>query len=64
VLGFAPQEGGVIWHQRPSRAKLGTHYTDPDTAAKALSMMLEGMSVRAISRITGLHKDTILAFWR
>ena len=40
---------------------LGTHYTDPDAAAKALSMMLEGMSIRAISRITGLHKNTILS---
>ncbi|HEV2401597.1 MAG TPA: IS1 family transposase [Candidatus Sulfotelmatobacter sp.] len=42
-------------------AKLGTHYTDPETAAKALTLMLEGMSVRAISRVTGLHKTTILA---
>src|SRR5713101_883387 len=41
--------------------KLGTHYTDPVRATQALSMMLEGMSIRAISRITGLHKDTILA---
>ena len=41
--------------------KLGTHYTAPDIATKALSMMLEGMSIRAISRITGLHKHTILA---
>ena len=41
--------------------KLGTHYTDPETAAKALAMMLEGMSVRAISRLTGLHKGTILS---
>ncbi|MBZ5573802.1 MAG: hypothetical protein LAO09_18205, partial [Acidobacteriia bacterium] len=40
--------------------KLGTHYTDPETAAKALTLMLEGMSVRAISRVTGLHKGTIL----
>lgn len=37
-------------------AKLGNHYTDPEVAAKTLSMMLEGMSVRAISRITGLPK--------
>jgi IS1 family transposase len=43
-----------------SAPKLGTHYTDPETAAKALSLMLEGMSVRAISRHTGLHKGTIL----
>jgi IS1 family transposase/transposase-like protein len=41
--------------------KLGTHYTDPEIAAKALAMMLEGMSVRAISRLTGLHKGTILS---
>jgi len=41
--------------------RLGTHYTDPETAAKALAMMLEGMSVRATSRLTGLHKGTILA---
>ncbi|MGI9104078.1 MAG: IS1 family transposase [Terriglobales bacterium] len=41
--------------------RLGTHYTDPETAAKALQLMLEGMSVRAISRFTGLHKHTILA---
>jgi IS1 family transposase/transposase-like protein len=41
--------------------KLGTHYTDPETAAKVLSLMLEGMSVRAISRVTGLHKGTILS---
>ncbi len=41
--------------------KLGNHYTAPEVAAKALAMMLEGMSVRAISRLTGLHKHTILA---
>src|ERR1035438_3143722 len=35
--------------------KIGTHYTSPETASKALAMMLEGMSVRAISRLTGLH---------
>ncbi|PYV72897.1 MAG: IS1 family transposase [Acidobacteria bacterium] len=41
--------------------KIGTHYTAPDTAAKVLTLMLEGMSVRAISRVTGLHKNTILS---
>ena len=42
--------------------KLGTHHTDPAKAIQALSMMLEGMSVRAISRLTGMHKSTILGF--
>src|SRR5271165_1380381 len=41
--------------------KVGKHYTDPETVAKALAMMLEGMSVRAISRLTGLNKHTILS---
>lgn len=41
--------------------KFWTHHTAPDVAAKALAMMLEGMSVRAISRLTGMHKGTIIA---
>lgn len=41
--------------------KLGTHYIAPETAAKALNLMLEGMSIRAISRVTGLHKNTVLS---
>jgi transposase-like protein/IS1 family transposase len=46
----------------PSAPKpLGSHYTTSEVAAKALTLMLEGMSVRAISRITGLHKHTVLS---
>jgi transposase-like protein/IS1 family transposase len=41
--------------------RLDSHYIDLDIAARALEMMMEGMSVRAISRITGLHIRTILA---
>lgn len=44
----------------PART-LGNHYTDIDRAAKVLGMMLEGMSVRAISRLTGMDKNTILS---
>jgi IS1 family transposase len=36
------------------------HYTDLDTAARALGLMMEGASVRSISRLTGLHIATIL----
>ena len=43
------------------RPALGTHYTSVEQAEKVLFMMLEGMSVCAISRITGLHKGTILS---
>jgi IS1 family transposase/transposase-like protein len=37
------------------------HSTDPEKFAQAITLMLEGMSVRAISRFTGLHKQTILS---
>jgi len=43
--------------QRP----LGRHYTDPATAARIVTLLLEGMSVRAVARVTGIHKSTILS---
>jgi lambda repressor-like predicted transcriptional regulator len=35
--------------------------SDLDIAAGALELMMEGTSVRAISRLTGLHIATILS---
>src|SRR5437588_3244966 len=40
---------------------LGTHYTDLGTAARVLELMMDGASIRAISRLTGLHIHTILS---
>lgn len=41
---------------------LGTHYVDLDTTARVPELlMMEGMSVRAISSLTGLHLATILS---
>jgi transposase-like protein len=37
------------------------HSTDSEKFAQAITLMLEGMSIRAISRFTGLHKQTILS---
>lgn len=37
------------------------HSTAPEKITQALTLMLEGMSIRAISRFTGLHKNTILS---
>ncbi|MGB7280699.1 MAG: IS1 family transposase [Candidatus Acidiferrum sp.] len=45
----------------PRTGPLGRHYTDPDTAARIVTLLLEGMSVRAVSRITGVHQGTILS---
>jgi IS1 family transposase/transposase-like protein len=40
---------------------LGSHTTDLEDAVKVFSLFTEGVSVRAISRLTGLHKTTILS---
>jgi transposase-like protein/IS1 family transposase len=40
---------------------LGAHYTDLETVSRVLELMMEGTSVRAISRLTGLHIETILS---
>jgi len=40
---------------------MGTHYTSLETTARVLELMMEGTSVRAISRLTGLHIATILS---
>lgn len=42
-------------HERP----LGDMRIDLDEAAKVLAMLLEGMSIRACERITGMKRDTI-----
>ena len=44
-------------HQRP----LGRHYLDTDKAIQIITLLTEGNSVRSISRITGVHKSTILS---
>lgn len=45
----------------PRPKPLGSHYTDLEAAARAISLLMEGMSIRATSRLTGLHKTTILS---
>ncbi len=45
----------------PQKRPLGRHYTDPDKAGQIVNLLLEGMSVRAVSRITGAHQGTILS---
>jgi transposase-like protein/IS1 family transposase len=45
-----------------SRPKsLGRHTLDAGKAVQVVTMLCEGMSVRAISRVTGVHKRTILS---
>jgi len=44
-------------HQKP----LERHYISTEKAAQIVTLLLEGMSVRAVSRITGAHQGTILS---
>jgi transposase-like protein/IS1 family transposase len=45
----------------PRQQPLGRHYTDTAKAAQIVTLLLEGVSVRAASRITGVHQGTILS---
>lgn len=45
----------------PRTKPLGGHYTDLDKAAQMVSLLTEGVGIRATSRLTGLHKTTILS---
>lgn len=40
---------------------LGTMYTSLDAAARAIELLVEGCSVNAVERLTGLHHTTILS---
>jgi transposase-like protein/IS1 family transposase len=40
---------------------LGRHTTTLDATERAVSLLLEGMSLRAVARLTGLHKGTLSA---
>ena len=40
---------------------LGNRYVDFDKAVQVISLLVEGMSIRAASRLTGMHKRTILS---
>ena len=44
----------------PHNGHFSGMYTSPQEAASVLRLMMEGMSVRSIERLTSLHRDTIL----
>lgn len=48
----------------PQPKPLGSHYMPIEKATQITSLMMEGMSVRAISRLTGTDKNTILSVLR
>jgi transposase-like protein/IS1 family transposase len=46
---------------QPRQHPLGRHYISTEKACQIVTLLTEGMSVRAVSRITGVHKNTILS---
>jgi transposase-like protein len=45
----------------PRQGPLGSHTTSVDDVVKVFTLLTEGMSIRATSRVTGIHKTTILS---
>lgn len=45
----------------PRQKPLGRHYISTEKATQIVTLLLEGMSVRAVSRVTGAHQGTILS---
>jgi IS1 family transposase len=46
---------------QPRQRPLGRHHIQTEKAVQVISLLTEGMSIRAVSRITGVHKTTILS---
>ena len=44
----------------PQPRPLGEHRIELPTATQVIALMMEGVSIRAIARLTGVHKSTIL----
>ena len=58
---FRCRDCGAKFTQPKPEGPLGRHTTTLDNAERILTLLVEGMSVRAISRVTGVEKKTILS---
>jgi transposase-like protein len=45
----------------PRKKPLGRHYISTESATQIVTLLLEGMSVRAVSRVSSVHQGTILS---
>lgn len=59
IQRFRCRDCGATFSQLQPKP-LGRHLTDQDTAARIVGLLMEGVSIRAVSRLTGVHKNTIL----
>jgi IS1 family transposase/transposase-like protein len=58
---FRCNDCGARFTEPRHAGPLGAHTTGLDDAERVFTLLAEGMSVRAVSRVTGLHKTTILS---
>lgn len=56
---FRCMECGKTYTQAQERP-LGDMRIDPEKAAQVLNLLLEGMSIRSVERVTEMHRDTIM----
>jgi transposase-like protein/IS1 family transposase len=59
VQRYRCKDCGATFSPRAA-SPLGSHTTNLEVASRALETILEGASIRATSRLTGLHKNTIM----
>lgn len=59
IQRYRCKDCGATFSPRPA-SPLGSHTTSLEAASRALSMILEGVSIRAVARMTGIHKNTIM----
>ena len=52
---------GATFAEPQQPKPLGPHTIDVNRAIQVFTLLTEGMSVRAIQRVTGVHKTTILS---
>jgi len=58
---FRCKDCGARFIEPKAAGPLGRHTLDLRQAEQVITLLVEGMSVRAISRVTGVHKTTILS---
>jgi IS1 family transposase/transposase-like protein len=59
IQRYRCKDCSATFSPRPA-SPLNGHTTSLEAASRALAMMLEGVSLRAVSRLTGIHKNTLM----
>ena len=59
IQRYRCRDCGATFSDPPPKT-LGRHLTDLETVVHIIALLMEGVSIRAASRMTGVHKNTIL----